>query len=388
MEIEDYKLGKRELGNGRWDKLLKRNMTELSLSDNYDDAKHEWRATGEVWWQGIGTPRPNWAAKHPRTCLCGHRIVYHFEIENTETGVRECVGSDHINSYLILRAIREETGLSDENITDEMIEEWITVRVEALKKTAWWNVHGEAFVHMFDAVKDIDLRVNVREGKKRYYDSEIRRYKNETYIRKRSTGEVGDDHYEMASIVWRWNHPDNPKAQANKRGYPNDKLWMDLIRFFADLENVNLLLKKEDDLRAKQIETVKKHDDLQKKIREEQRKRRDKVVENMNEIKISPAFTAACEYYGVPVFVAEQGKDSWEERFLGDIKGKMVKGTILSENQISKLNEILLGKKKDVPATDKQKNYLLRLGYEGDVDDITKSQASDEIGKLKNSRWS
>ncbi len=60
---------------------------------------------------------------------------------------------------------------------------------------------------------------------------------------------------------------------------------MDLIRFFADLENVNLLLKKEDDLRAKQIETVKKHDDLQKKIREEQRKRRDKVVENMNEIK-------------------------------------------------------------------------------------------------------
>jgi hypothetical protein len=28
------------------------------------------------------------------------------------------------------------------------------------------------------------------------------------------------------------------------------------------------------------------------------------------------------------------------------------------------------------------------LGYEGDVDDITKGQASDEISKLKNSRWS
>ena len=38
------------------------------------------------------------------------------------------VGSDHINSYLIMRAIREETGLKDGEITDSMIDEWVTVR--------------------------------------------------------------------------------------------------------------------------------------------------------------------------------------------------------------------------------------------------------------------
>ena len=45
-------VAKRELGEGRWDRALKRNMTELSVADNYDDAKHEWIATGEVWWSG------------------------------------------------------------------------------------------------------------------------------------------------------------------------------------------------------------------------------------------------------------------------------------------------------------------------------------------------
>ena len=30
---------KRELGEGRWDRALKRKLTELSISDNYDDAK-------------------------------------------------------------------------------------------------------------------------------------------------------------------------------------------------------------------------------------------------------------------------------------------------------------------------------------------------------------
>ena len=44
-------------------------------------------------------------------------------------------------------------------------------------------------------------------------------------------------------------------------------------------------------------------------------------------------------------------------------------------------------KKEDVPATERQKNYLIRLGYEGDIDDITKSDASTEISKLKKEKW-
>ena len=36
----------------------------------------------------------------------------------------------------------------------------------------------------------------------------------------------------MASIVWRWNHPDNPKNQLVTRGTPTDKLMQDLSYLF------------------------------------------------------------------------------------------------------------------------------------------------------------
>ena len=66
----------------------------------------------------------------------------------------------------------------------------------------------------------------------------------------------------------------------------------------------------------------------------------------------------------------------------------MIKGDVLTENQTKKLWEVLSSdKKEDVPATERQKNYLIRLGYEGDIDDITKSDASTEISKLKKEKW-
>ena len=40
------KNAKRTLGEGRWDKIFKREMVALSVADNYDDAKYEWKATG------------------------------------------------------------------------------------------------------------------------------------------------------------------------------------------------------------------------------------------------------------------------------------------------------------------------------------------------------
>jgi alcohol dehydrogenase YqhD (iron-dependent ADH family) len=57
----------------------------------------------------------------------------------------------------------------------------------------------------------------------------------------------------------------------------------------------------------------------------------------------------------------------------------------LTEKQVEKLWDI--DKKKNIveKATDKQKNYLKRLGFEGDIDELTKSQASIEINKLRNS---
>lgn len=43
--MRDDIVAKRALGNGRWDKKLKANMVELSIADNYDEAKLEWTAT-------------------------------------------------------------------------------------------------------------------------------------------------------------------------------------------------------------------------------------------------------------------------------------------------------------------------------------------------------
>lgn len=47
--MDDNVTAKRVLGNGRWDRKLKEGMTGFSEADNYDDTKHEWRATGRCW---------------------------------------------------------------------------------------------------------------------------------------------------------------------------------------------------------------------------------------------------------------------------------------------------------------------------------------------------
>ena len=168
---------RRELGEGRWDKVLMRRMVNLSVADNYEEAKEEWLATGSVWWRGNGE-MPEWvsnASQGANSCLCGHRITYHFEIQNTVNGITECVGSDHINSYLIMRQIAKETGKEIEHITEEMINKWISVRVGSMKAEAWWAENGESFEMMFNKIKEIDVRYNTRKGnyKDHYYDREI-----------------------------------------------------------------------------------------------------------------------------------------------------------------------------------------------------------------------
>tara|TARA_R110002020_G_scaffold184102_3_gene380906 strand:- start:128 stop:1285 length:1158 start_codon:yes stop_codon:yes gene_type:complete len=377
---------KRALTNGRWDRKLKINMVALSKADNYDDAKHEWIATGNVWWDEISATAPNYTNGHQGYCLCGHTVTYHFEIHNTETDIRDCVGSDHINSYLILRAIREETGLSDDMITDEMIEEWVQVRVKALKKNAWWKVHGEHFIEMFEEVRDMDLRINVRSDGY-YHDTTLRMRRPKTFIRKRATGSFGDAGYRMASIVWRWNHPENPKNQFNTRGYPNQALWLDLMKFYLQLGQAEAQVKKEDDFAKERMDMLKKHDEKQLATRQAQFKRREKIVSTVEDIQHEPAFIEACDYFKIEPFIPEQGRDSWEENFLKDVKAKMINGTILTDKQLAKLHSIFNESKVIAEATEKQKNYLVKLGYEGDLDNLTKDEASNQITLLKTARW-
>ena len=363
------KNAKRNLGDGRWDKILKKKMVELSVADNYDEAKYEWKATGEVWWQGIGTPRPAWASEHPNKCLCGHNIVYHFEIENTETGHRDCVGSDHINSYMVLRAIKDEMGIEPDAITEQMIEEWIKVKVESMKSNAWWNENGDWFTTQFDSIKELDLRVNVHFTGKYVFDKKLDVSVPETKIRKKGQGMFGMPDYKMSSLVWRWNHPDNPKAQINTKGYPNEKLLMDMNLFNAMIETHKETVQAEDEMIDKRVKRALEYREQQRirqAIHEEQR---------LAELK------DGCDYFDIPVFSSEMATNDWEKRFLFDMEIRIRKKNELTDRQLESLMNVI--NRYNDKATERQVNYLRALGYDEETESLTRGQVSKLIDELK-----
>jgi len=358
-EREGYETvqAKRELGNGRWDRALKKNLVLFSEADNYDDAKLEWLATGNVWWKPFyeeSSDAPDWVLNSHQgygKCLCGHPVKYHFEIQNTVNGNIECVGSDHINTYLIIRAIRESTGLADEFITDEMIAEWIDVRVEGMKKESWWEQHGSMFEFKFNRIKDLDLRINVRT-KGQYYDGNLGMMRDKTFIRKRAMDG------EMASIVWRWNHPNNPKAQINTRGYPNRKLLQDLDDFYYESKKYQAIADAEDAM-------------IEDRINQSREMRKEKEMGMV---------VARMQFYGITHYALKRQNtnlNNWESTFLEDIERRIVRhpNKPLSKHQIDKLWEIFS------PATDKQKAFMAKLGFTEEEMRVTKRQASSLISE-------
>jgi hypothetical protein len=418
---------KRELGSGRWDKILKRKMTELSVADNYDDAKHEWIATGEVWWSG-NDEIPDWV-EHEGSCLCGHKVVYHFQILNTENQRIECVGSDHINTYLIMRAIAEESNISIDTITDEQIQTWINVRTKSMLAEAWWKSNGTSFEMMFDKVKEIDVHFNVHR-KETHYNYELQWNEARTTLRKRSEGEYGSDNYYMASVVWRWNHPDNPKAQINTTGYPNDNLMKDLALLF--IKSAPLLQRlidekkrKEDrliELKVKEAERLQRDEQRRMEIearrveqerihnlpenvekrrliaeqmaveREEERfqaellraqreeRRQIARIETTKQEIVTLAdnndkFSNLCGYYGIPEFDESFAKNDWEREFLASIKTQLLNDKPITSRQLQSLKPILTFE----PATEKQIKYLQYLDYQGTTEKLSKAQASEMI---------
>ena len=365
---------------------LTRRLLDLSVSDDYEEAKKEWRITGRVWRKTMyGTHRhiiENHPSNHPHHCLCGKDIVYNFEIENTENGTLEIVGSTCINNWMVLRHMAETLNIPLSAITEEKIEEWKKQAVETLIKEAWWDENGDSFTELFNEIKDMDLRLNVRTTGKKYYDSELKEYRPVTYIRKTGSGKYGREDYKMASIVWRWNHPDNKKAQINTRGYPNDKLLrdMDLFSILIDdyLEQIELEDKYVED-RKKFLENL----DLEIK---------DKIRGLMEEDWRERKFLEACLYFGLPVFDAhEHGSTRWERNFLRDMKRRFIRGAEPTEKQSEWLKRILFtdntaNTAEETPATEKQVNYLRKLGYEGETDSLSKESASKFIDALLNDR--
>ena len=394
-------VAKRNLGNGKWDKVLKRRMVELSVADNYDEAKEEWIATGEVWW-GQNDEIPEWVRNSQMgrgKCLCGHIVVYHFEIINTENGIRECVGSEHINTYLIMRAISEEMGLPIDAVTDEDIQEWINVRVKSMKQEAWWKESGASFEMMFNAVKEMDLHYNTRTTDW-VWDSELDRTEGVKKLVKKGKGNFGTTNYQMASIVWRWNHPDNAKAQINTRGYPNEKLMQDLALFYVQSRGFqDDFIKYKTEREDRKAEVIKARQEviakrearrLQRQLDEEERvrvynlpenvearrlakeehdriiaeerllqeqRRKEREIQRQKDLEAqkikanlvlseqSQEFDFACANYGIEPFDASLASNNWETTFLVDIKEKMINKRSLSLNQLTKLRDILLRNK-------------------------------------------
>jgi len=263
--MEEIIEAKRDLGNGRWDRILKRKMVELSHADTYEEARDEWEATGRVYNHTHYGNEPEWTNGHTGHCLCGHPVVYHFEIRNTVTGVHECVGSDHIGAYLIIREIARDTGINAEDVTDVQIKTWLKDRVAVMKRDAWWAENGAHFTDMLNDIRELDMAVNIKD-KSLVMNGDQYAYKY--YPKTRATGKFGDYGYKMASIVWRWDTTTNPRNQLTKYGYPNDRLWSDINLFWA-LRNTYQPILDEDNLT---LDTYQNRRDEQIKLQEERQR--------------------------------------------------------------------------------------------------------------------
>ena len=132
---------------GALNQALISRLTEISVSDEWDVAKHEWRATGNVWYRPLryeGTqiqelPSPH-QENHPNYCVCGHPIAWHFEVENTENGTKEILGSEHITNWMIIRHLIEDKGIPESAITEEKIIKWMKEAVKTMKQLS--EVYG------------------------------------------------------------------------------------------------------------------------------------------------------------------------------------------------------------------------------------------------------
>jgi hypothetical protein len=326
---------------------LTNKLLALSNSDDYEEAKKEWRITGNVWRHGVndesrlGYRVRDHVSGHPNSCLCGHDIVYHFEIENTENGTLEIVGSTCINNWMVLRHMEEKLKIDRRTITEKMIEEWKQNAVQTLIKDAWWEENGEQFLHDFNMVKDFDLRINVKRTGKTYWDESLKDYRPETFIRKSSSGRYGHPEYEMASIVWRWNHPDNPRRQRDsKRGTPNLKLLNDIALFQVHLKDIVDKITKEDNHDSnRMLELDSINNFIKQRVLETH-------LNDLDELK----FLGGCRHFGIRPFTTGEAQNNWERRFLRDMRRRIVRLERPSPKQCDTLinilqrrNDILLG---------------------------------------------
>ena len=430
--IADAVGGKWDNPSGAFNIALKEKLTVLSVADNWQEAREEWKATGKVWYVPMKDdatevlPEPH-KSSHAHFCICGHPIAWHFEIENTENGRIEIVGSEHIGFWMVARHLIENLNIPIDMITQERVKQWTDEAVASMKAKWWWKQHGEQFEEWFEAVSETDLRVNIRNGDS-YWDEDTSRYEHQPLIRKKSSNAYGTSDYQMASILWRWNHPDNKKwfyyhdktgkrikkttyddlmwddkrnytrgattestAQKNTRGWPNDRLWNDLMIFYFDLDNQKAKLAARDAERIERLAYVVKEKEEQNtrrlqeqkeyEAREAIRREKRRLAQEEHQIKLDGAFEKFCEANDLPIFNSEYGSNNWEQTFLSDMIRKINNLNPMSTKQKERVIKII--NRVSEPATEKQLAYIRSLGGEPSKD-MTKKDASEAIEELKN----
>lgn len=394
--IHDMVSKKWDNPTGAFNVALKNNLVEMSVADDWKEARKEWKATGNVWYIPLSDdatdvlPEPH-RSSHPHYCVCGHPIAWHFEIENTENGRVEVVGSEHIGFWMIVRHLVENLEMDPEEVTQERVKEWVKEAIKSMKAEWWWSQYGEEFEEWFSAVREQDLILNTRQGPQ-YYDNDTARYEYKKLIRKKGVGTRGTNEFQMPSIVWRWNHPDNDKtAQINTTGYPNRDLWNDLQMFYFNLDKHNAKIEEMNRERQERIEEIAE----QRRVMEEERAERNRLHEERMQRQaerrrqeqiehqrlLDTAFERTCSEWGIVQFTAESGRDAWEQDFLLKMIKRINSLDYISEKQKQRVIKII--NREDEPATEKQLSYIRALGGEPNPN-LTKIKASKMIDELKN----
>jgi hypothetical protein len=171
--------------------------------------------------------------------------------------------------------------------------------------------------------------------------------------------------YKMSSVIWRWNHPDNPKNQQTKYGFPQESLWEDICILYSQVKIEKERIVLEDEERVKRIEHLNARE-IAARLRQNNEQAEELII-----------FERNCEFYDIPTFDVDVATSDWERGFLRDMKSKITNDRELSQKQISTLRGIVTGI--GPAATYKQLRYLEKLNVEI-PDGLTKKQASDMIG--------
>ena len=216
-------------------------------------------------------------------------------------------------------------------------------RLSNTKSDAWWKENGEDFTEFYEAIQEIDERYSVRYHK-RYWNHRTSRYERSTKLAKTNKGSLSN----MASVVWRWDHPHNPKSQRTTRGYPNPRLWRDIIIMFARLEQFQERMREEDEeKKRRELEIFLLQQEAQRayeeraRLQAERLKQQERIREEGYTMNQKKAFIDLCNYYDIPKFSSLMGQHHGERRFISQMKKKMCNDLEPNDDQRKKLFEIL-----------------------------------------------